>query len=275
MPEALHEQIVRDWSAGERELFPPGRLDHRGETGSTSDDLAARLTDGSAGHFDLVVADHQSRGRGRRGDRWEAPPGRNLLFSLALELVDDRSLWTRLPHLTGEIVGSAIESILPPGGRVEAKWPNDLLVGGRKIAGILVETVGTRRPHAIVGVGINVNVRTGEFPDELRETATSLYELLGCESSRWFLLGLILREFAASYPDKLTNFDRSLAWLGERDFLRGRSLRLLSGNEEIGGVARGLGPGGELLVETGAGAIRPVLSAERIWLCQGDGTESS
>ncbi|MBL9159956.1 MAG: biotin--[acetyl-CoA-carboxylase] ligase [Verrucomicrobiales bacterium] len=264
MVEKIHAEIVRGWSPEDSVRFPIERFQHVGETGSTNDDLLARARSGSASPYDLISADFQSRGRGRRGDRWEATPGRNLLFSLALPLEGDRHLWPRLPHLTAWIVGSTVESILGPGYRLEAKWPNDLLHDGKKLAGILVEIVLAPVPYAIVGIGLNVNLRQEELPPELRSIATSLYELIGCESSRWFLLGQIIQGFLRHFPAHTIDFDPVLDWIRPRDFLAGRLLSLRSGREWFEGHARGIGADGELLLETLAGDVVKIVSAEEI-----------
>jgi BirA family biotin operon repressor/biotin-[acetyl-CoA-carboxylase] ligase len=264
MSERIHAEIVRGWSGEDLSRFPVERFRHFEETGSTNDDLLALARSGNACPYDLISADFQSRGRGRRGDRWEATPARNLLFSLALPLDGDRQLWPRLPHLTAWIVGSTVESILGPGYRLQAKWPNDLLHEGRKLAGILVETVLAPQPYAVVGIGLNVNLRHEELPPELRPIATSLYELIGCESSRWYLLGQIVRGFLRHFPEKTADFSPVLDWIRARDFLVGQALSVRSGRDWFEGVARGLGEDGELLLETAAGESIRIVSAEEI-----------
>ena len=84
MVERIHSEIVRGWPEADLARFPVDRFRHLEETGSTNDDLLARARSGGVSPYDLVAAEFQTRGRGRRGDRWEATPGRNLLFSLAL-----------------------------------------------------------------------------------------------------------------------------------------------------------------------------------------------
>jgi len=269
MSEAIYAEIVKSWSDLERTRFRPEQLRHSPATGSTNDDLLALARSGKARPYDLISTDFQSSGRGRRGDRWEATPGRNLLFSLALPLTMEREHWSRLPHLTASIVGAAIEGILGPGYPLQAKWPNDLLYAGKKLAGILVEIAMSPRPLAVVGVGINVNLRQGELPPELRNTATSLYEILECESSRWFLLGLIIDAFLTRYPFEISTFDSTLEWVSSRDYLIGKNLRIRSGLETFEGTAAGIGPGGELLLNTGAETPLKIVSAEEIQFDRG------
>lgn len=256
--------LTDGWSEERKHRFPPERFQHLAETGSTNDDLLTRTRQGETAPFDLLLADRQHAGRGRRGHAWESGPARNLLFSIALPLPDDPRLWTRLPHLTARLVGEAIESILPPGTRLQSKWPNDLHYCGRKLAGILVETSPRPEPFAVVGVGVNVNQRRSEFPPELRLIATSLYEIVQCESSRLYLLGLIVEGFLDHYPEGLTRFDETLAWIAERDYLRDRRLRVETARGTITGTACGLDPEGALLVDRDDGTRERLLTAEHI-----------
>jgi BirA family transcriptional regulator, biotin operon repressor / biotin---[acetyl-CoA-carboxylase] ligase len=260
----IYSEVTRGWTEADRARFSPGHFTHLTETGSTNDDLLARARAGEALPFELISTDYQSKGRGRRGDRWEAARGRNLLFSLALPLESPRETWACLPQLTAALVGRAIEDILGPGHRLGAKWPNDLLYKEKKLAGILVEISLLPRPVAIVGVGINVNLRRDELPDELRDCATSLYEIGECESNRWFLLGLILIGFLTRYPAGILDFSDSLAWVTDRDLLNGRTLRVRSGHDRLTGTAAGIGPGGELLLKLEDGSTREIVSAEEI-----------
>ncbi len=267
MSESIYREVVAGWSEKERGRFTRAQFEYREQTGSTNDDLLEKLRAREAGDFHLVVADSQNRGRGRRGDRWEGGTGRNLLFSLSLRLGPDREKWSRLPHLAAYMVGQAVESILPPGNRLEAKWPNDLLCDGRKMAGILVETTFTPEPYAIIGVGLNVNLRLEELPQELRDTSTSLYEVLGCESNRWFVLGLILQNWLRIDPDINTIFPDILDWIGSRDFLSGRNIRVITASGSVEGTAVGIGEEGELLVCDSEDRVHHIISSEKIEVC--------
>lgn len=267
MSKAIYEAVTGAWSPDLKHVYPSTRFHFAAETGSTNDDLLQLLREGKASHLTTVQTDHQTCGRGRRGDKWVAPPGANLLFSVALRLPEDRTIWTRLPHLTAYLAGNAIESILPGTSLLQTKWPNDLLINSRKLGGILVETVMTPTPFAVVGVGLNVNMKHDDFPRELKETSTSIYEILGCESSRSFLLGLILQGFIVNFPQSLQDFETIRSSLEERSFLRGKSLHVITTSGILTGTGRGLGPGGELLLETDSGEVHSVISSEKIVLC--------
>jgi len=267
MSNGIYDAVVESWRKDDRLHLPPDRFAHHHEIDSTNSELQRRLRSGEAENFSVVAADYQSAGRGRHGDRWEAASGRNLLFSVALALPESRHQWTRLPHIIAAMTGAAIESVLPSEETLQAKWPNDLYHQGRKLAGILVETSLLPRPFAIVGVGINVNMRQEEFPPGLREQVTSLYEILGCESNRWFLLGLMLEELHRRYPAGLHDFSESLDWIRTRDFLLNRRVTCLSAGKAKEGFARGLGDEGELLFESVDGEWESIVSAERLMLC--------
>ncbi len=267
MSDTIYESVIAGLGQEVRDQFTEGQLHYSEETGSTNDDLLRRVRLGEAKHLDVIVADRQSHGRGRRGDRWEAASGRNLLFSVALKLSGQRTTWARLPHLAAYVLGTAVESVLTGGQKLNAKWPNDLFFDGRKLAGILVETVLVPEPFAVVGIGLNVNMRISEFPEALQHQVTSLYEIEECESNRWFLLGEIVSGFAASHPDKLTKFDEVLDWLNERNLLFGKKLRVETASGIIEGTGCGLGDDGELLVQPDRGEVISILSAERVLYC--------
>ena len=143
------------------------RVHHR-VTGSTNE-RARELAIGGAPHGTLVTAGEQSSGRGRQGRTWSSPPGKALLASVVLrDLGEEVAL---LPLSAAVAVCEACEAIAPVQCRI--KWPNDVWIKGRKLAGILVEG----RPQAgwaILGIGLNVATAEEEFPPELRDTATSL-----------------------------------------------------------------------------------------------------
>lgn len=264
MSDLTYESVSAALSESVKEKFTTEHFLHLEETGSTNDDLLNRIRSGTAKHLDLIVADLQYQGRGRRGDRWEASSGRNLLFSIALKLEEPKETWCRLPHLAACVLGSSVESVLTGEVQLQAKWPNDLLHEEKKLAGILVETVLVPEPFAVVGIGLNVNMRADEFPDELREIATTIYELERCESSRSFLLGEIVSGFASGYPNMLTNFSEVLDWLEARSVLSGRRIEVVTTEGIVHGIGHGLGNDGELIVDQGDSGLKSILSAERV-----------
>ena len=199
----------------------------------STNERARALAAGGAPHGTLVTADEQSAGRGRQGRTWTAPPRSALLMSLVL-----RDLRETLPLVAAVAVCEAL--------RVEAaiKWPNDVWARGRKLAGILVEG----RPQegwAVLGVG--VNVRTSEFPPELRETATSLLRE-GVDTTPEDVLPSVLVALSEWLPRPTASVLD--AWR-ERDALLGRPVRWANGS----GVGSGIDETGALLVDTAQGRV--------------------
>lgn len=152
---------------GPATLGTPAR--HLASVGSTMDEAAAWAAEG-APHGALVVAEHQRGGRGRHGRAWDAPPGQSLLFTVVLRpgLPADRV--GLVPLAAGLAVAEAAEAL---GAAAAVKWPNDVRVGGRKLAGVLAETTWSRG-RACVLLGVGMNVAQDAFPPPLDRAATSL-----------------------------------------------------------------------------------------------------
>jgi BirA family transcriptional regulator, biotin operon repressor / biotin---[acetyl-CoA-carboxylase] ligase len=199
----------------------------------STNERAKELAAGGAPHGTLVTADEQSAGRGRQGRVWTAPPGSAVLMSLVV-----RDPGEMLP-LTAAV---AICDALPVDCAI--KWPNDVWLDRRKLAGILVEGRPQQR-WAVLGVGLNV--RTRDFPTELQEAATSL-SLAGIDTDvESILAGILLslqRWLGAPRPAVLE------AWR-QRDAIRGESVRWASGE----GTAAGIDDSGALLVDVGEDRI--------------------
>ncbi len=245
--------------------FTPETFTHLQDTASTNDDLREGLSAGTFAPDHVVVAEHQTKGRGRRGDKWEAPPGKNLLFSLAHRLPADQTRWPLLPLLTGECVARSCASLLDSDTRVEIKWPNDIYLNDKKAAGILVETVMTPTPCAIIGIGINVNLQLSDLPSELQNHATSLREELGCQSSIAFLLGLTLSHLYQIDLMDAPSILCSLDWIRSHDWLSGKGVHVtLPDGSFLIGEARGFADRGALIVEDSENAFHQVVSAEKV-----------
>jgi len=229
------------------------------ETTSTNDEGHAGAKRG-AGHGATWVAERQTAGRGRRGRSWVSPPGEGLLFSVLLR-VDCPP--PRLP-LIGLVAGLAVRDgvrEVAPSAPLTLKWPNDVLCGGRKLAGVLVEamTVGARVEAVIVGVGLNVHTRA--FPSELASVATSVaLAAPGRELDRASLLAAVL---ASLDRDLHVVLARGLGLVRDRleeaDGLRGRRVRNDGGGE---GVGLGIDDDGRLVVRQDDGSIARWVAGE-------------
>jgi BirA family biotin operon repressor/biotin-[acetyl-CoA-carboxylase] ligase len=204
----------------------------------STNERARQLAGQGVPHGTLVTASEQTAGRGRQGRSWSAPAGRALLCSVVVR--DPPRL---LPLAAGVAVADVVERALDR-ARPLLKWPNDVLVDGRKVAGILVEG----RPQegwAVVGMGVNVALRTEDFPAELRETAGTLG--LGPEALDSVLEALMgrLAHWIGAAPEAILEAVRL------RDALRDQPVRWAGGH----GRAAGLDDDGRLLVVTDGGPV--------------------
>jgi BirA family transcriptional regulator, biotin operon repressor / biotin---[acetyl-CoA-carboxylase] ligase len=205
---------------------------HLRRTDSTNTQ-ARRLAARGAPHGTLVTAAEQTAGRGRQGRTWSAPAGRALLCSLLLR---------EPPRLLPLLAGVAVAELA--GERAAIKWPNDVLLDGRKLAGILVEGRPQER-WAVLGVGINVALREHDFPPELRgRSATLGLEVEAVEATLTRLLELLDRWLEAGE-------DEVLAAVRARDVLLGRPVSWAAGS----GDGAGIDDDGRLIVETGSGRV--------------------
>jgi BirA family transcriptional regulator, biotin operon repressor / biotin---[acetyl-CoA-carboxylase] ligase len=218
---------------------------HLAVTDSTNT-RARELAATGAPHGMLVTAGEQLAGRGRQGRTWSAPPGRALLCSVVLR--DPPRL---LPLLAGVAVAEVASSALAP---AQVKWPNDVLIDGRKVAGILVEGRPQER-WAVVGIGLNVALAPDDFPPELRATAATLG--LAPEDVEPTLTKLleVLERWLGRSPEVVLEAVRA------RDALRGHAISW-SGGE---GTADGIDGDGRLMIRTGDGR-RVALDAGEVHL---------
>lgn len=200
----------------------------------------------------LALCDEQTAGRGRLGRHWSAPPGTALLFSLLLRPSADRVV-SELSLVAGTAVAEAIEDEV--GLAVQVKWPNDVMLNRRKVAGILAEASGGA---VVVGIGVNVNQKRNELPEDTNVPAGSLYTSDGIKHDRAPLLAAILERLESNYDAWLEGgLDGVYDSLGSRDFLRGRRISL---NGESGTGVR-IDRDGRFLVDVD-GVERAVESGE-------------
>lgn len=235
-------------------------------TGSTNPD-AKRFAEEGAPHGATVVADRQTAGRGRRGRSWESPAGCSVYFTIVIRPAfapDKASMITLVMALA---VAEAIHEVT--GLDTGIKWPNDIVVNGKKVVGILTEMSMTPEMNEIqflvAGVGVNVNQNgPADFPEELRRTATSLKMECGKTVDRAVLLERILARFEADYE----TFERSFCLSGlkqryeQRLIGRDAAVRVLDPAGEYTGISRGITDTGELVVEREDGERTLVYAGE-------------
>jgi BirA family biotin operon repressor/biotin-[acetyl-CoA-carboxylase] ligase len=222
------------------------------ETTSTNDranDLARRSAPGGM----AVLAESQTAGRGRLGRRWASRAGAGIWCSLLLRPTFSPARWPRLTTWAALAIADAIEKTCAL--RVQIKWPNDLLISGRKVAGILIETGEdeAQRRFAIVGFGLNVNQSAHDFPAELAESAGSLRQLLGRSLDRAALTVAIFRAMEARFARIESSFAEFVQEASRRSTLLGRWVRVQAGERRIEGVAEQLDEEGRLVLREASG----------------------
>lgn len=232
---------------------------------------ARKLVDAGAPGGTVVTATEQTAGRGRQGRTWSAPAGKALLYSAVLRPLDERHLL--LPLAVPLAVCEAAEE-LQPKSECQIKWPNDIWIDGRKLAGVLIEAK-PQDSWAVIGVGLNLTIEPDEFPSELRDTAVSLFGWGegGRGKSRRSLPAAAPAGFPPTPLAAAEVLNRHLArWVDaprdevlvswrSRDALKGREISWDGG----AGIADGIEDSGDLVV-VAAGGDRVVLGAGEVHL---------
>jgi BirA family biotin operon repressor/biotin-[acetyl-CoA-carboxylase] ligase len=224
---------------------------------------AYRMAREGRGEGEVVVADRQLRGRGRLGRRWLSPPGANLYVSIILRppiLVKDAPLITLMAAVATAKATKVISGLQP-----QIKWPNDLLINNKKVAGLLNELRGKagKVEFVILGIGINVNMTLGMVPGAMRSTVTSLREELGYDISRVEFLSGLLRELEGEYHTFLTGKPgRLLRQWEEFSQMVGRFVEMRSFNEVIRGRVKGIDSNGSLVLFAPDGSEKRVIAGD-------------
>lgn len=257
-PDVLGEAEIKSllntsWAGCDVLYFP--------ETDSTNT-RAKRLGDEGAVHGTLVAADRQTGGKGRRGRRWESPAGSSIYMSILLrpDIPPDQA-----PMLTLVMAQSTAEAIrIRTGEEALIKWPNDIVINGKKVCGILTEmsTEIDYINHVVIGVGINVNQET--FPEEIRERAISLKTELGGSIRRSELIAAVMESFEACYKTFLKTEDLSVLKARYNSLLvnKDEKVRVLEPRNEYEACALGINDAGELIVRMQDGQEKAVYAGE-------------
>jgi BirA family transcriptional regulator, biotin operon repressor / biotin---[acetyl-CoA-carboxylase] ligase len=245
-----------------RGLAWPAPIEHLGVVASTNDRLKEKARAG-APEWTVVLADRQTAGRGRAGQRWVSPEG-NVFLSVLLRPALAPPLITLIPLATGLAVAEALGE---SGVDSRLKWPNDLVAAGRKLAGILVESVSGAAglEAAVVGIGVNVALDPEQLPPELRERVTSVSAQTGRAATVPDVAAAVLARLRVWY-DRLAREagaaavvaawrERSVPWWG-------RLVEARSGASVVRGIARDLDERGALLLDLEDGSRMAVVSGE-------------
>lgn len=225
--------------------------------------LAFRLADNSAKEGTVVIAEAQTAGKGRLGRHWESPPGVNLYCSVILRPPMSPVRAPQLTFLSAVAVARAIEGVadLQPA----IKWPNDILLNGRKVAGLLNEmSAETDTIHCVVlGIGVNINMTREQFPEDLRQPATSLFLEKGVPVNRVEFTRSLLTSLDQLYDDYLCHGFPAIReeWLSRSNVL-GRRVRVSFGSRETEGIVTGVDNDGALLLDSGGGTSERVLAGD-------------
>ncbi len=249
----LRSRIRTVWAGSELHFY---RI-----TGSTNL-LAKQAGEEDTPHGALFVADEQTAGRGRRGRSWQSPPGANIYFTILLrpDFAPDQA--SMLTLVMAHSVACAIHRLT--GLEPSIKWPNDVLLKGKKVCGILTEMSVEREYIHYVVCGVGINVVSQDFPEGIREHATSVEEVYGQAVSKGALLQYVMEDFERDYDAFVAAGDLTPLLESYNGMLvnRDRRVRVLDPKGEWEGIARGINAGGELLVEDIEGGIQNIFAGE-------------
>lgn len=244
---------ARAWCAG-------APVEVHEKLGSTNDRVA-ELAAAGAPEGTLVIAREQTAGRGRRGRTWASPRG-GLYFSFLLRPSPESLQGPPATLVAGLALCQALEGLTPPDARPQLKWPNDVLIRGRKVSGILGEMSLVDGSNCLI-LGLGINVEAVELPSELREIATHLEEV-GATPTRAQVLSAFFLAFGA-WHTRLSDAAGRTSLLEEAAVRMpnlGQPIRLRLPNEVVEGVFAGLNPSGGLLLTRADGSQRAYLAGE-------------
>ena len=249
----LRSRIRTVWAGSELHFY---RI-----TGSTNL-LAKQAGEEDAPHGALFVADEQTAGRGRRGRSWQSPPGANIYFTILLrpDFAPDQA--SMLTLVMAHSVACAIHRLT--GLEPSIKWPNDVLLEGKKVCGILTEMSVEREYIHYVVCGVGINVVSQDFTEGIREHAIAVEEVYGQAVSKGALLQYVMEDFERDYDAFVAAGDLTPLLESYNGILvnRDRRVRVLDPKGEWEGIARGINAGGELLVEDIEGGIQNIFAGE-------------
>jgi BirA family biotin operon repressor/biotin-[acetyl-CoA-carboxylase] ligase len=240
--------------------FIGNKIYYYDSVGSTNVE-AKKLADKNSGEGWIVIAEEQTEGKGRLGRTWQSPKKTGIWMSIVLRPdVEPREV----PQLTQLAAAALIEALAKFGIEAQIKWPNDIVINGKKICGILTEMTGTieRLNYIILGVGMNVNLEKNDFPEELLDKATSIYMENGQKMNRQELVGEVLNSIEKYYKYFVAHdHEKYLDVCRANSVLIGKTVRIIKHNKERKGVAVGIDNNGALIVEI-EGKLEKVISGE-------------
>jgi len=264
-PQAIRQGLNTRW-LGKQDI-------HCLEVVESTNSVAKDLARHGAPEGTIVLAEAQSLGRGRLGRHWVSPYGKGLYLSVILRPEIPPAWGSRITLTAGVALAEAIHE---SGIRPELKWPNDIMVGHRKVAGIFTEASLEKEGIAsvIVGAGINVNTSEEDFPESIRDIVSSLRLKAGKSVSRVTLLQQLLGELEGWYELLCQgSFDKILLAWRKYETILGRMVEVSLPHSQLFGMAEDLDPDGKLLVRDKGGQIHRIMVGDVIYCrLQGTGT---
>jgi BirA family transcriptional regulator, biotin operon repressor / biotin---[acetyl-CoA-carboxylase] ligase len=241
---------------GKKQIACFGEID---STNARAKELAVQAAPEGA----VVIANSQLSGRGRRGRSWFSPALTGIYMSLIIRPHISPAEAPKLTLMTSVALAEAIETI--SNLKTEIKWPNDILISGRKVAGILTE-ISTEMEfvhYIIIGIGINVNTQSESFPEDIKDRATSLYIESGRQYSRVGMIRMILEKFEEIYNTfKIGGFKRTLKEWKKRADIVGRTVEVNTMNTIYKGEVTSIDEEGGLIVKDSRGNYHRIISGD-------------
>lgn len=211
----------------------------------------------------VVIAEEQTNGRGRLGRSWSSPKKKGIWMSIILTPEIEPTDAAKVTQVAAAAVWKGINDV---GVKTQIKWPNDIVLNGKKVCGVLTEMSGelNRLNYLVVGIGINANMSDEDFPEEIRGLATSLKIELNKEVERKELIGRILNNFEELYEELIRNnsIDKSIKICVENSALIGKDVRLILKGKEEEAKAIDISKEGELIIQDKNGDISKIISGE-------------
>lgn len=266
--ETPHRLLGEDVAARLGPVKTAGRQIQVFQETSSTNEVALRLAGDGVAEGAVVFAEHQSRGRGRLGRAWFGSAGKSVLMSLLLRPALRPPEAARLTILGAAATARAVEKLTAV--RTSIKWPNDVIVGEEKLAGILTEMRAEpdRIHHLVLGIGLNVNQTKTDFPEELRRRCCSLQILTGQMWNRAAVAAALLKELDWDYQRmKEGRFAEVAAEWQSRCATLGRQVAVQYGKSTIHGRAEAIDGDGALLLRTGSGLVKRILGGD-VLLCR-------
>ena len=251
--EEVKSRLHTDWAGCEVRYF---------DTLDSTNICAKRMAEEGAPNGTLVIADKQTAGRGRCGRTWETPKGTAIAMTLLMRPNLRPEKASMLTLVMGMAVTRAVNELYSLNCQI--KWPNDVIIHGKKVCGILTEMSAEmdRINYLVVGIGINANIPLESFPEDIRDKAGSISGILGHDIDRVVFLQKILTYMENLYVDVLKNgFDWALDQWREYSITLGQLIDVVGVQEQFAGVAEDIDEDGALLVRTDTG-LRRVLAGD-------------